>query len=178
MKLKDYTISEYKKLKSTVKLDVVLNYVKPVNLFFGKQMNIDSMPYMNVKHCMKLATSEMNWNVCAELFEICFEIKNFDEVKILEFFQARNFLIVTLQEAIKKESILLSSLPNEQSMKWEHAGIKRLEPYNDVISLDRLAQRYNLYPFDLGRKPYSEIIYLMAMVKVDNEINIAFQNIK
>ena len=178
MKLKDYTIAEYKKLKNTTKIDVILNFVEPINFFFGKQMNIGLMPYSNVRHCFNIVSNQMNWKNCEELFEICFDVKDFEKATMSEFFKARNFLIKEFKSTIEKENKLLNSEFNDDSYKWQEAGIERLKPYNDVISLDRLAQRYNIYPFDLGRKPYNEVLYLMAMVKVDNEINVAFSKIK
>jgi hypothetical protein len=71
---------------------------------------------------------------------------------------------------IENESVLAKG-SNVNVTKWQMAGGDRLNQFNNVISLDQLAERYGVYPFELGRKPYSEIFYLISMVKTINEVN-------
>lgn len=161
--------------------DAVLFAMKPKNDFLGKSFDVNKLPYINTRRSLKLLQSDQTWETMAELFTISFEcsLDEFWNAKITEYYAARNFLLKEWKRIFEYESkVLTSSIVDKNKSKWEQAGIKRLESFNDVLSLDQLAKRYNCYPFDLGRKPYSEVFYLLALAKTDNEINYNFNQIQ
>jgi hypothetical protein len=126
-------------------------------------------------------TNGRDWSSLCQLFSLCFDIddKDFYNSSIIDFYHARKFLIIEWQRIINNENkVLKSSIVEKDDDKWKRAGIDKLNAFSDVSGLDALAKRYGCYPFDLGRKPYSEILYLQAMVKTDNEINYNFQLLK
>ena len=177
--MNDIALKKYVTLTDTSEYDNVLHFLKPKNIFLGKKMDVQSMMYINVKYCFKLLPTVNKWEDICELFNLCFGVDNEDfwNASIVEFYSARNFLIEELKKTAENEIKLLSG-NQKDSDKWKRAGVNRLDKFSDMISLDRLGQRYGMYPPDLGRKPYSEIIYLSAMIKTDNEINTAFSEIK
>ena len=178
--MKNISIKEFAFQPSVIEIDSILNFLNPKNKFLGKEMSINKMPYTNVKYCMKLITTISEWNNVIELFNICFDIKDeeFWKANVIDFYSARNFLLQEFKRVIEKEQLMFAQKNNKDQWKWDLAGIRKLEPYNDVLGLDRLGQRFGMYPFDLGRKPYSEVFYLQCLVKTENEINTAFAEIK
>lgn len=162
-----------------MRYDSVLHFLNPKNSFFGKVANVESMPYVNVKHCMRLLSSIHKWENVCELFCICYDIKDitFWSATIKDYYQARNYLLQAFKSIVETELKMLASKFDKDTLKWEMAGIKRLEMFSDYIPLDRLGQRYSINPMELGREPYSEVFYLQCMVKVDNEILKAFNEI-
>lgn len=174
IKLKELVVRE-----DYMKFDSVLHFLKPKNLFCGKESNIDAMPYINVRYCLKLLNNIEKWENICELFCLCFDIKNsyFWESDIVSYYSARNYILNKFKEIVETEHKMLTPKFDKDSLKWDMAGIKRLEPFSDYIPLDRIGQRYSINPMELGRKPYSEIFYLQCMIKIDNEILKAFNEI-
>lgn len=178
--MKNISIKDFATQPDVIEIDSILNFLNPKNTFLGKEVNIQSMPYTNVRYCLKLIKTVSEWSNVAELFNICFEVSSEDFWKssVTEFYAARNHLMFEFKNIIETENKMFAQKHSKDLWKWDLAGVKRLEPYNDTISLDRLGQRYGVYPFDLGRKPYSEVFYLQCLVKTENEINTAFAEIK
>ncbi len=177
--MKNITLKELLQSNEYQKYDSVLHFINPKNLFNGKESNIESMPYINVRYCIKLLSNIEKWENICELFCLCFEIKNdyFWESKITDYYQARNFILKEFKRIVETEQKMLASKFDKDTLKWELAGIKKLEPFSDYLPLDRIGQRYGINPMELGRKPYSEVFYLQCMIKTDNEILKAFNEI-
>jgi hypothetical protein len=174
IKLKELVAS-----KDYSKYDSVLHFINLKNKFIEKESNIETMPYINVRYCIKLLTKIEKWENICELFCLCFDIKNdyFWESDLINYYQARNYLLKEFKNIVETEQKMLSSSFDKDTLRWELAGIKRLEPYSDYLPLDRIGQRYSINPMELGRKPYSEVFYLQCMIKTDNEILKAFNEI-
>lgn len=166
------TLLEFSQLEDDLMYDTVLKHVEPSNLFLGVEANIMNMSYTNVRYCFNLIRNISNWENVKELFDLCYNLKDDDffNAKVVDYYKAKRYLINQFKLIIDNEK-KLSQGGNVDEGKWSSAGGDRLKPYNDVIGLDQLAQRYSIYPFDLGRKPYSEVFYLMAMVTTSNEVN-------
>ena len=157
----------------------VLNYIKGKAEFMQKPCNIMQMPYTNVKHCMMLLRKSNGIESMCEVFQNVFDIDadTFYNGEILSYFEARNH-IFEMFKLIAENETKLSQGGNTDLGKWKMAGGDRLSNYDAMLPLDTLAQRYGGYPFDLGRKPYSEVFYLMAMSKTINEVNYNYQTMK
>ena len=176
--LKNITVAEYMELPTTIMYDI-LNHVSGENKFNGKKCNIMNLPYTNVKYCIFLLQKITNFKTICEVFTEVFGTTEYEfyNALILDFFKARNHIIETFK-IITNNEFLISQGGNIDKGKWQMAGSDRLKPYDSVLTLDQLAQRYGGYPFDYGRKPYSEIFYLIAMTKTSNEVNYNYSTIK
>ena len=93
--MKNLTLKQYTSLKDTLEYDSLLIHLKPKNSFAGRSMNINQMPYANVKYCIRLLPKVNSWQGIQQLFEICFDVseKAFYNTRITNYFAARKFII-------------------------------------------------------------------------------------
>jgi len=178
-KLNNITLQEFIDSNDFYKYDSVLQHQKGKNIFLGKECNILSKPYTDIKYCISLLRSLKSFDDVIEVISILTEKSKEEVLKsdIVEYYSFRNYIINTFKQIQDNESKLAKST-NTDAGKWIMAGGDKLKPYDDVLPLDQLAERYGGYPFDFGRKPYSEIFYLMAMTKTLNEVNINYSKQK
>jgi len=176
--MKNISLKQYTLLRDTIAYDLILDHLNPKNSFCSKQMNINTMPYANVKYCIRLLPKISDWNGVCQLFEICFDIdeKTFWKATVTDFFAAKKFVIAEFERAIITENKLLASLSTDSHL-WEMAGADKLKPYSDTLPLLQLGKLFGQYPFDLGRKPYSEIFSLLAQTKAQNEVEAEYRKI-
>ena len=169
--LKNISVLEYSKLSNDYTY-AILNHVNGVNKFLDIECNIMQMPYTNVKHCMTLLRSINSFDTICEVFILVFGVTKdeFYNADVLSYYKARNHIIDTFK-LITDNELKLSKGGNTDLGKWQASGGDRLNSYDSVLPLDEIGVRYSIYPFDLGRKPYSEVFYLMAMTKTINEVN-------
>lgn len=134
-------------------------------------MSISQMPYSNVKYCIRLLQRVDSWAGIQQLFAICYDVpeKDFWRARVVEYFSARKFMISEFERIIATENKLLAT-QNTNSHLWEMAGADKLKPYSDTLPLLQLGKLFGQYPFDLGRKPYSEIFNLLTQTKTQNEV--------
>jgi hypothetical protein len=183
MTIENYILKDFVKLSEEKQNDIesILFALKPINSFNKKVLNVNDMIYINTRVCIKLMTTGRDWGSLYQLFNLCYDCSenDFYNSKIIDFYHARKYLIQEWQRVIENENkVLKSQIVERDKDKWQRAGINRLNNFSDVIGLDKLGVKYGLYPFDLGRKPYSEILYLQALTKTDNEINYNYQTEK
>jgi hypothetical protein len=176
--LENINVLKYSNLNDTTQYDAVLTHLTPLNSFLGVKGDIMQMSYTNVRYCIKLISNANDWNSIAEAFELVFDCSkdDFFKAKIVDYFMARNYIIDTFKLIAKNEKALIDN--SGDTVKWEQAGGQRLQPFGDTLPLDGLAQRYGGSPFDWGRKPYSEIYYLIAMTKTLSQIEINYSKMK
>ena len=172
MILKKYALS------NNVDVDAVLLYVKPHNSFAGKQMNINKMPYINVKHCIGLLPKVKDWNDIIKLFEICFDVpeKAFWKTDVSQYYAAKKYMVSEFERIIMTENKIFASQQTDEHL-WMMAGADRLKRFSDTLPLVQLGKILGQYPFDLGKKPYSEIFTLLVMSKTQNEVEIEYQKL-
>jgi len=168
--MKNITLKQYTALKDPAPYDI-LTHLNPKNHFAKRQMNVNQMPYANVKYCIRQLPKVISWQGIQQLFEICFEVpeKDFWRATVIEYFSARKFMIAEFERIIATENKLLVT-QNTDTHLWEMAGADKLKPYSDTLPLLQLGKLFGQYPFDLGRKPYSEIFNLLAQTKTQNEV--------
>jgi len=177
--MKNITIKQYTTSKQAVKYDMVLSNLKPKNDFAGHKMIIGSMPYANVKFAIRLLSKLNSWEVVAQLFEICFDVEQsvFWKTGVIEYYQARRFMMQEFQRIIDTESKVMASQSTDEHL-WMMAGADRLKPYNDTLPLVQMGKLFGMYPFDIGRKPYNEVFALLAQIKVQGEVENEYQKLK
>lgn len=172
LNLNKITVHQYIELKDKSQYDLILSHCLQKNSFNGKESDIFQMSYTNVKYCIKLMRGGSTWGTVSEVFEIVFGCTKdeFLNASIVDYFPARNYIDNSFKMIIDNENNLAKG-SNINLTKWQMSGGDRLNQFDNIISLDQLSERYGAYPFDLGRKPYSEIFYLISMVKTINEVN-------
>lgn len=176
--MKNITIRKYTLLADSTPYDLLLEHLMPENNFAGKTMDINKMPYSNVKYCIRMASGITSWESIRQLFAICFDVdeKAFWNAQITEFFSAKKYMIQQLQAVVDKEARQLAGTSTDTHL-WEMAGADRLKPFGDTLPLVQLGRQLGQYPFDLGRKPYGEIIRLLVQMKVQNEVETEYQKL-
>lgn len=165
--MKKINVQQYIQLTDRTEYDLLLSHLLPDNVY---NINISDISYTNVKYCIDLMRELDNWNKVKELFELCFNETDFYNLDIVKYFTAKNYLIQHFKIIVDNEN-KMSKGGNIDLGKWQMAGGDRLKPFNNVLPLDALSQRYGGSPFDWGRKPYGEVFYLIAMTKTSNEVN-------
>lgn len=176
--MKNISLKQYTLLPDTTLYDCLLEHLNPKNNFAGRQMNINAMPYANVKYCIRLLTKIDSWTGVLQLFEICFDItgKQFWRRPVTEYFAARAFIVAEFERIIATEAKLLATQSTDGHL-WDLAGADKLKPYGDTLPLLQLGKLFGQYPFDMGRKPYGEIFSLLAQTKVQNEVEGEYQKL-
>ncbi|WP_294822647.1 hypothetical protein [uncultured Flavobacterium sp.] len=176
--MKNITIKKYTTLASTAPYDLLLEHLQASNSFAGRSMEIRKMPYSNVKYCIRLASGIASWDNVQQLFAICFDVdeRAFWNARVTEYFPARKYLIKQLQAVVDGEAKQLSGTATDGHL-WDLAGAGRLSPFSDTLPLVQLGRQLGQYPFDLGRKPYGEIMSLLVQVKVQNEVETEYQKL-
>ena len=172
------TLKHYIGLKDTSQYDALLTHLNPKNNFGGRQMNISQMPYANVKYCIRLLPKINSWEGIQQLFEICFDVsaKAFLNTRITHYFAARKFMLSEFERVISTENKLLATQSTDGHL-WQMAGADKLKPYTDTLPLLQLGKLLGQYPFDLGRKPYSEIFNLLVQTKTQNEVEAEYRKL-
>jgi len=176
--MKNLTLRQYTRLPDATAYDSILQHLKPKNTFAKKQMDINAMPYANVKYCISLLPKVSGWDGIQQLFEICYGVteKEFWRARIVEYYAARKFMINEFTRVIATEAKLLNTLSTDSHL-WHMAGADRLKPFCDTLPLVQLGRHFGQYPFDLGRKPYSEIFSLLAQLKTQNEVEAEYSKL-
>lgn len=169
--MKNITLKQYASLKDFTLYNSLLPHLNPKNSFAKKQMNIAQMPYANVKYCIRLLQKVNSWQGIQQLFIICYDVteKDFWKASVTEYFAARRFMLAEFERIITAENKMLAT-QNTNSHLWQMAGADKLKPYSDTLTLLQLGRLFGQYPFDLGRKPYSEIFNLLVQTKTQNEV--------
>jgi len=169
--MRNISLKKYATLKDTSQYETILTHLNPKNKFGDRTMDINQMPYANVKYCIRLLPKVESWEGVKQLFMICFDVTEdaFWQTQIVDYFAARRFLISEFERVISAENKLLATHSTDSHL-WHMAGADKLKPYSDTLPLLQLGKLFGQYPFDLGRKPYSEIFNLLAQTKAQNEV--------
>lgn len=177
--MKNISLRHYAALQNPLPYDALLEHLNPNNSFAGKQMDSHTMPYANVKYCIRLLPALKDWTGIKTLFEVCYDVdeKTFWNATVVEYFAARKFMLLNFERIILTENKLLNTQTTDTHM-WEMAGADKLKPYSDTLPLLQLGKIFGQYPFDLGRKPYGEIFNLLAQTKTQNEVETEYRKLQ
>lgn len=176
--MRNITVRQYSRLDDISEYELLEN-LRPKNLFRKRTMDINSMPYSNVRYCLRLLSKINNWQMVQQLFSICFDVpeKKFWRAPVTEYFAARRFLIQALEQCIANETKLLASA-NQDAYLWQMAGGDRLQPFGDTLPLIHLSKMFGTYPYDIGRKPYGEVFSLIVATKTQQEVENEYFKLK
>ncbi len=176
--MKNITVKEYSQL-TDVSAYKMLEMLAAKNSFLNKQMNINAMPYSNVKYCIKIIYKTDSWEQIRNLFQICYGVneKEFWNAGIIEYYQSQKYIIESFIAVVDNENKMFSSNNTDENL-WKMAGAERLNPFNDTLPLLNLGKAIGMYPFDLGRKPYGEVLTLLIAIKIQGEVESDYQRLK
>ena len=167
--LRNITVQEFLTSKDYLNYDEILKHITAKK----NEVNILQNSYTNIKYCISLLQKEQGgFDGITEVFEILFGFnkETLMQLKVLKYYELRNYVIETFKNIVNNE-MKLAQGGNTNLAKWQFAGGDKLRPYDNVLPLDQLAERYGGNPFDWGKKSYSEVFFLIAMNKNLNEVN-------
>ena len=157
----------------------VLEALQPSNTFAGRTTDIQNLKYMQVRYCIKLLQKVDSWDVVIEVFKICFAIENdneFWEQGVKDFYQAKRYILRELSTIVAAEAKIMEGKSTNQEL-WTLAGADKLRKFNDTMPLLQLGKLLGMYPYDLGEKPFKEVFSLIAMNKIYNDVESAYQSL-
>ena len=176
--MNDINVKQYFKLKLDKRFpyDALLNTVKPKDILGFK---IDLLSWDDVKGINKRLQKANSLDEVFEVFQLAFKIskESFLNIDIVKYFQIKKFLIDKFVYLHKNEGLLLQSDSVDVGL-WELAGGRKLDYFSDNLPLSQLAKIYGGYPFDYGKRPYNEIVYLLKMNKEQSEVDNKYQELK
>lgn len=176
--MKNITVKEYIELnvKERFIYDSLLNNINAKEVV---KIDFDTISWDNVKKIIKLLSKVDSFDVVCDIFKLAFNMtsESFYNLPIVNYFQIKKFLIKKFVYLHENEVKLLSSSSNDIGL-WQMAGGNKLDFYSENLPLSQLAKIYGGYPFDYGKKPYNEILYLLKMNQTQNEVENKFQELK
>ncbi len=178
--MKDITIEQYKNLNGLQRLEYdALNSLKHSDTFNGIKLNTNKMSWSEVKGVMRTLKDFGNWKNVVDIYETCFNITEdvFWQSSILEYFATKPYIAHAFRTLKENELRLLHSGEFNQIL-WQSAGGKRLDRFGDIIPLKQLGEIYGVYPLELGKKLYQEILSLAIMHKTSNEVQAKFDELR
>lgn len=178
MQLENITLAEYSIMQDSDVYDF-LQDLEPVNLFATKTMNVTAMPWLSVRHCIKLLSKSKDWNVVFKLFHQCYDVdeKEFLQATVYEFYQANNYMMEQFKKLIERE-VQVMFTPSVDDEIWQQAGMDKLNQFNDMLPLIQLGKAFGMYPYDIGRKPYREVFNMLVPIKIQGEVESEFHKLK
>lgn len=175
--MKSITIKEYFNLRTTVNYDSILNHLRGVNSFNNCKIDFNFLSYESVVKCFNLLKKADSFDVLKELFETAYNVTDFEDQKITDYFSARNYLIEAFSDLKIKQNKLLSSI-DSNAIIWEQSGGESLNKFNDLMPLVQLGEIYGIFPHELKDKPYNEIFVLLVLHKRKNEVLNKYNELK
>jgi len=146
--------------------------------FCGRSFNINAMPWANMKYCLRLLQKD-GIDVVESLFEICYDVAGdeFWNASAFEFFGAKAYIFEQFKKTVENEAKQLSGRGQDDHL-WHMAGADRLKPFNDLLPLMALGKQFGMYPPDIGRKPYGEVLNMLVALKIQGEVESDFVKLK
>lgn len=172
MSLKNISVKQYSQSQSVVGYDSLLTAMYGKNEFYGKKFDLNKLSYHAVRKIEKLLKKGKTFDDLCSIFKLSFGCSEseFWNSGIYEFYLARNFLQKEIESLMLQEkSLLMSDGVNLDA--WETAGGKSLEPFGDILPLMKLGKIYSIYPFEMGHKPYNEIMALLVAHKRSDSVD-------
>lgn len=182
IKSDEATIKSYTELLDMIKPSNVIRVKRYKLLPYFKRdvaFNVNKMKYDEVKYCINMIYGSITWEAIKDLFEVCFGLNDnqFFNLKVVELFKAKNYIVQELDRIVKVETKMLSSTTATDTHMWDMAGADRLKPFNDLSPLMQLGKELGQYPYDLGKKPYNEILSMLAQLKTRTEVETEYQRL-
>ena len=98
--------------------------------------------------------------------KIVFGIKDFDNMRVYEFYKAWNYIIDQIKIILESEK----SLHTEPSHRLVNAGVERLSIFGALNILDDIGQRYGVPPQKVENWSYGLIFSISLKMKYEADI--------
>lgn len=171
------TVGQYFKINDVQEYDTILKHLKAKNIFSNGTIDFDRLSFKQVKICLHLIKDINSKESLKELFCLAFNVNEFENRTIVEFYAALNYLVKAFKELQLRETKLLKSI-DQDSFLWEQAGGKKLDAFSSLMPLVQLGEIYSTYPYDLQEKPYNEILTLLVCHKTKSEVSNKYNELK
>lgn len=177
--MKNISVREFLELQDQTEYLVVLNNLKPKDVFPEHTFNLNNLTYNEVRKINRLCRKVSDLKDHIDIIATAYQVEEFKvyDLPIINFFHIKKFIEEKILNLAKKESDILGNASGDADM-WKMAGGDSLKQYADVLPLDRLAKMYGGYPLDYGEKKYVEIIYLLAMNSQQSKVESKFNELK
>lgn len=161
-----------------IRYSSLLSCLEPVNFFSNKKANIGTLPYLEVVNWYKKLGKVKNLDDMCSLFTFVYQIEpwEFWGENVVNFFAAKNFIEKDFKNRQEAEAKLLQGSSVDPLM-WKAAGGDSLRNFSTTSPLDDLCQRYGGYPFDLGKQPYNQIMWLITQSTRKTIVNANYQKL-
>jgi hypothetical protein len=149
----------------------LFSFVPPSDYFLKKQARqLELMTFGEVSELKKRALN-------LEIFYLVrnvFDVKEDDILKsrCTDFFPARNYINLQLENLIKREQKMLFS---RMDTKLAKAGIERLNVLGDANVTIDLGQAFGVRPSEIEQWPYAEVFAIRLKNKLMSEIEMAIK---
>lgn len=170
--MKNITINQFIKLSEDKQAKYhFLKFQKGCNTYAGKTINFTHLPFVKVRNILTALTRKLSFDDTVELIGSAFDIPTdkIGDTSLSEFLAAKAYI----EEQANTIRIRESKIANNSGVdlvKWQTAGGAKLAPFDTVLTLHTLGEKYGKYPFDLGQKPYAEIMYLYTAVRTYDQV--------
>ena len=167
MKIKNIKIKDYLKLQYRFKYDIVEKYVKPKNLFNGKECKFNDLTFDEVTLIKKIV-SKPTYEKIPILFEICYNENNFVNCKIIDYFQARKWIDKKVIELIELQNKMIVSIPDPKLIA---AGVNNLERFAEENTKIDLGEQFSVPPFEIGTWKHTLVLLYQSRNSILNQVH-------
>jgi len=177
-RLQDITIQQFYDAPKQ-EYHTYLDMLAPASRFNDFETNVKMLPWLSVKTCIRLLSKDMELADMCRLFCICFNIENtadFYSAPITDYYMVKRYLTIEFENIIKQEAAVLTG-PSTDLEIWKMAGSDRLNIFSDTLPLIQLGKAFGQYPYDIGKKPYSEVLGLLVQLKTQGEVESEYQKL-
>lgn len=176
--MKKLTIKELFLLSNEDRLeyDIFYKSLNHKDTFLGKPNLLNSLSYNEVKALFKLITNYNEKANITKTFCIVFGIEQefFLNADASEFYACIKIVRASVESLMLNEKMILQRAETKNSAIWRSAAGDTLKPFNDLSPLVMLGAKFSIYPFDLGKKKYTQILSLLAFEAKQSDVEIKF----
>lgn len=102
----------------------------------------------------------------AKCLKIVFGFKDYNNLRLFEFYKAYNYIIEQVKIILNSEK----NLHSEPSQRLINAGIERFSIFGALNVLDDIGQRYSIAPHDVEKWTYGLIFSISLKMKYEADI--------
>lgn len=178
-KIENIKLKEFSTSPKAERLDSILKSILPVNNFAGNKIDLDFLPYNDFRECEALLKKGKTFEDICKAFCLAYSISESDfwNCGVIDFYQAKNYLLDTILKVRRMESQLLKSIDKDANL-WQMAGGDELNVFGSIMPLVKLGKIYGMFPYDVGLKPYAKVLTLLVLHKKEDEITRKYRDLK
>jgi len=129
-----------------------------------------SIDFMNIKfkdiEYIKQSIQSPSYKSIKKVLKIVFGFKDFENLRVYEFYQAWNYITDQIKTILESEK----SLHTEPSHRLVNAGIENLSIFGVLNILDDIGQRYSVPPQEVEKWTYGWVFSIALKMKREADI--------